>query len=303
MTKRIEELTSEQSARMASFAEEYIERCLSTEPCDRARVEDGMRRCYEFAELPWHGRVIWVDSPREVAHQGPATAVLDAGGSEEEARQAAREHWREYLGGRMWGAWRAQRAFFIEVCGLELEPDVMARWEAHLDANSAGWWWPHSDYVVVCDAPRVLKMERDESGARRLHCSDGPAIAWQNWELYFWRGVEVPRRWVMEPDTVTAAEVLGTENAEQRRAGAEIVGWDKLLASVPHRVVDEDEPEIGVLIHADLPDAPGSAFLRVKCGTGRTFALPVPPTIRTARAANAWTYGIPASELRVEVRT
>jgi hypothetical protein len=26
-------------------------------------LEDGLRRCYELPNQPWHGRVIWVESP------------------------------------------------------------------------------------------------------------------------------------------------------------------------------------------------------------------------------------------------
>jgi len=41
----------------------------------------------------------------------------------------------------------------------------------------------------------------------------------------------------------------------------------------------------------------------VTCGTGRTFALPVPPEMTTALAANAWTYGLEAKDYMPEVRT
>lgn len=43
----------------------------------------------------------------------------------------------------------------------------------------------------------------------------------------------------------------------------------------------------------------------VKCGTGRTFALPVPPEMTRAIDANAWTFALDnPSDLRdLEVRT
>ena len=49
--------------------------------------------------------------------------------------------------------------------------------------------------------------------------------------------------------------------------------------------------------------APASRFLRVRCGTGRSFVLPVPREVHTARQANAWTYGLSESEYAPEVRT
>jgi hypothetical protein len=32
-------------------------------PVDRDLVEDGIRRCYELWNQPWHGRIVWVESP------------------------------------------------------------------------------------------------------------------------------------------------------------------------------------------------------------------------------------------------
>ena len=75
------------------------------------------------------------------------------------------------------------------------------------------------------------------------------------------------------------------------------------LQEIP--LVDKDaDPQIGTLLRVDLPDAPGEQFLKVQCGTGRSFALPVPPTMATALDANAWTYNIGPQQLRkLEVRT
>ena len=54
----------------------------------------------------------------------------------------------------------------------------------------------------------------------------------------------------------------------------------------------------------DIPDIGREKFLKVKCGTGREFAIPVPPDMKTALEANAWTYAIEPDVLRMlEVRT
>jgi hypothetical protein len=42
--------------------------------------------------------------------------------------------------------------------------------------------------------------------------------------------------------------------------------------------------------------------LRVRCGTGREFVLAVPPTVLSAREANAWTYGLSPEEYQLEAR-
>ena len=50
------------------------------------------------------------------------------------------------------------------------------------------------------------------------------------------------------------------------------------------------DPEIGTLLRADLPDAPGSQFLKVHCPTGRDFCIPVPADCKRAREAWNWTW-------------
>ena len=76
MPKRIDKLTPAQEARMESWADEWIKRGLDTSPADRERVEDGIRRCYEFAKIPWHGNVIWVDCPLVLSLSAPIAAYL-----------------------------------------------------------------------------------------------------------------------------------------------------------------------------------------------------------------------------------
>jgi hypothetical protein len=83
------------------------------------------------------------------------------------------------------------------------------------------------------------------------------------------------------------------------------VGWDKILRELKARVIDRDpNPQIGTLLEVVIPGVSWmERFLQVQCGTGRTFALPVPPNVQTAREANAWTYGLAANEYNPEVRT
>ena len=70
-------------------------------------------------------------------------------------------------------------------------------------------------------------------------------------------------------------------------------------------VVDEDgDPEIGTLLEVDLPDIGKEKFLKVLCGTGRTFALPVPPEMKTALEAQSWTWSIDEKDFfKPEIRT
>jgi len=203
------------------------------------------------------------------------------------AQKAFSANWIQYLGGRFWASWSAFESFFREVCQYEFPLADRARDCAEMTQSSC-WIWPHREFATVSDRPCVL--HRDDAG--QLHSLDGAAIQWVNgWGVYAVHGTVVPSDWIEQKDQLDPTLALTHANVELRRAAAEIVGWDAVLAHVPTTVVDtDDNPQIGTLLRADLPDAPGSQFLRVQCGTGRVFVLSVPPDCRTALQANAWTY-------------
>lgn len=155
--------------------------------------------------------------------------------------------------------------------------------------------------MVGLKMPEVKLDERE-----LLHCEDGPAVTWGGRNSqYWWHNVQVPSEWIEDKENIDPATALNWENAEERRALCEIIGWEKILSTLKPVVVDEDlDPEIGTLLRVDLPDAPGSQFLKVRCGTGRTFVLPVPENLRTALDANAWTYNLDPKEYKLlETRT
>ena len=183
--------------------------------------------------------------------------------------------------------------------------------------------------IGCASAPVVL---RDPDGA--VHCHDGPAVVFADGSpLYYWRGQLIPTKWIPAPTEKwieknlgsttliprtegykppTGKQALAESNVELRRVAVEIIGWDTVVMELDPTVVDQDpDPTIGTLLRAKIPAgssweqerAPPQQFLRVQCGTGRWFSLCVPPTVRTAREANAWTYGLSPEAYQPEVRT
>jgi hypothetical protein len=138
----------------------------------------------------------------------------------------------------------------------------------------------------------------------RLHSASGPAIEWRDgWSLSFWHGQNVPHEWITHPEKLDPELALNHENAEMRRCVAEILGWKRVLERLDTRVIDTDpDPEIGQLLEVEL-HGNRERFLKVRCGTGREFVLPVPPEMTRALEANAWTYGLNPGDLQLEART
>lgn len=191
-------------------------------------------------------------------------------------------------------------AFFRRVANLpnteKIEPLLRI-------AESCGWCWFFGGAAIVTDRPRVL--HRDDEN--RLHCENGPAIEYRDgFGIYAWHGTRIPKEWIEDKSSITAKIALTWGNIEQRRVACEIVGWAKILRELDAKVIDADgDPLIGTLIEVRLPDLDTPArFCRVQCGTGREFAIGVPPDIKTALAAQAWMAGLQPHEFtKPEIRT
>ena len=206
--------------------------------------------------------------------------------------------WRDYLGGAWWAAWPAAHATYArDVLGCVFDDSLRAA----EDVTESGWWFPHRDFVVVTDRP--TRLVRDDRG--RLHSASGPSIAYGDaWALHHWHGTAVPAAWIERPETLTPALALGQTQVELRTAACEIVGWEKILAQLPHRVIATDpDPEIGTLISVDLPDAPDTRYVRARCGTGRMVHYRASREAKTPLEAAARSYRLKPSQYKPEVRT
>ena len=156
-------------------------------------------------------------------------------------------------------------------------------------SSQCEWWWPFDGIVFVSQRPKVYW-----DGEGRIHREDGPAVEYKGgYGLSFWRGTCIPNEWIAggPPE---ADKIMSIPNTEQRRVACEMRGWQNVIPCLPNaELVDKNpNPQIGELWQATLPDHGKECFLIVKCGTGRTFGMPVGPQFKTAREANAATYGI-----------
>lgn len=318
--KKITSLTPEQSAQMKGWADKWIEIGLSTEPADFELAKDAAMRAYDLIGQARPRIVLTAASPYAATLAGAvAVARLSEGveitevPAEAEARailkRVTAQHKSElkdvlYNSGisSLWAGFASFATFFRDVCGLD-DPVFLKNLKINEDlVRSCGWTWWHEDVVVIADRPKSIR--RDDEG--RLHCENGPSIEYRDgWALYNWHGVAIPRDWVTGKKP-SAKEALTWENIEQRRCACEIIGWANIIKELKARVIDQDDDaEIGTLLEVNLPDSGKERFLQVQCGTGRTFAIPVPNSVKTALEANAWTYGLDTvlDQFKPEVRT
>jgi hypothetical protein len=292
MTK-ITTLTAEQQSKFAEYVRTWTDHGVSTEPADRPRAEVAIRTIYEIGGKKPPGKIVWCDSPLSMAL---VRLVFEKG-----LPASAWASVRASVG----ASWLSFYRFFRDECGLIAETEKLrGLWEL---CESCGWILPFENICFASERHDVCRL--DERGL--IHSADGPAVHYRDgFAVHAWHGVHIPPEWVEPPGHLTAEMAVTWENVEQRRAACEILGWAKILTALNARTIDADgDPEIGTLLEVDLPGddeekSITARFVQVRCGTGREFALCVPPETPTAIAAQAWMLGLTPQEFtKPEVRT
>jgi len=206
--------------------------------------------------------------------------------------------------------WQARSNFYphlIEICRELCGDEAWESEEKHafnewLDFDrSAGSIavLPIETICLICDVPKSIAFDDQ----RRLHNTTGPALVYPDeTELYFWHATPIPAWIVNQPELITVEKIYGEKNIEIRRIMIEQYGESKYLLETGATVVSEDE--CGILYRKDLDFDDPIVMVKVlnstlePDGERRTYFLRVPPEVRSAREAVAWTFGLGADEYR-----
>jgi len=106
---------------------------------------------------------------------------------------------------------------------------------------------------------------------------------------------------VLNSKEVSPKEIISLPNAEVRRAVIELVGYEKLTE---HASVKDESETDGRLMAIKLQNDENLTLLHVKDpSTTREYFLRVPPKMRTARQARAWTFGFEPEGFELEKET
>jgi hypothetical protein len=324
--KKIESLTPEQEALIPVYVKKYLDNAFNGSRIDTTKLSVAFTEAYAeigsaspqllVFDSPYAAlmAIAFVKNISKFKTNATVDTFMETGDTSlwPEIFAEYGDQIKQKCKGNIWDSnflWGSQDGYwvgwgkFVEHIGAELEEETSRRLDI-MDriGEQCEWWWPFENFVVASQKPVKVKFDDREL----LHCEDGYAIEYADgYGVAMWHGTRIPIEWVTSKKP-TAHEALTWENIEQRRCACEILGWDNIIDQLDDvKIVDEDpNPEIGTLISANIPDIGKEQFLRVKCGTGRTFALPVPPTMKTAKQANAWTYGFDDPEdYMLEIRT
>jgi hypothetical protein len=174
------------------------------------------------------------------------------------------------------------------------------------DAIDAGLWafWPLPSLFIAVPRPE-LHLDND----RRPHRDGGPALRWNSkTTFWFWHGVMVTQQIAERPETITVADIDAEQNVAVRRIMVERYGAGRFIADSGAEEVHRDK--CGVLLRRRLPgDWEPLCVVKVVNSTPEpdgsyvTYWLRVPPGMRTAREAVAWTFGLAPEDYKPRVQT
>ena len=323
INNKIKSLTAEQESRMSEFRNKWIRVGLSTAPADRQRAEAAIRKSYILGGVPEPRKIVWCGSPFS---QGITRSIIldkkiidsvraSVGAS---VRASVWDSVRDSVRASVWdsvgasvrdsvwdsvrdsvwdsgygqhdASWLSFYDYFGEVCGLHPKTERLAGlFEL---AQSCGWYLPHEGVCWVSERHHLLN--RDEQG--RLHSLTDPAVSYPDgWSIYAVHGVRVPQDIIEDRNSINPHRITSESNAEIRRVMLDIFGQARYLQESGAKKVQSDR--FGELYRQELVDDEPIVMVRVTNstpepdGSVKPYFLRVPPEIRTAEQAVAWTFG------------
>ena len=188
-------------------------------------------------------------------------------------------------------SWLGTYEYLRDMLGLREETAPLdGLWRV---AKSAGWLQAHRTTCWLAERPSLLRGDMRD----HLHNASGPALRWPDgWSVWAWKGVEVPRWIIEQPDAITLGAIDAEANVQVRRCMIEIMTPARYVSLGGAARIAQDET--GVLWRKIWFATDAWAAVEVinatpeADGTRRHFFLQVPAHMRTAREAVAWTYGL-----------
>jgi hypothetical protein len=318
MGKLIERITPQQQAELANSVEYWLRIGRSVEPLDRAQATEAICAMYQAInkERP---TVLFFSSPMMCVLAWGALRAMAKDGSQLESQlrsqlgsQLGSQLWSQ-LGSQLWsqlgsqlgsqtsnyfaGTWWCAWEVFYDFCNKigvsygEKERALLTLWLKQ--SQHCHWWFPYDGIVFASERPRVLEV--DNRG--RLHGEHGAALEYSDgYALYSWHGARVEKDIVTNPETITVKAIEQERNQEIRRVMTARYGQARYLLDAGAILVHQDKR--GKLWRKERTDDTDLVMVEVKNSTPepdgsiKDYFLRVPPEMKTATEAVAWTFGI-----------
>lgn len=261
--------------------------------------------------------ITFEELPYEFGQQGNQPSVLAGGAARVSAQFAIASGFslipavNAALVQSTWGVWKTD--LILGAGFLKERMPELGGFPDPCDSELKNWlsmfrlapWYAFCQNICYVGA---YPTEATFSDTNRLNNDNGPAVTFADgWKVWALDGIRCPRKLVEAPETITAQEIQTTTNVALRRMMLESFGAARFLQESNSRLIHKDEH--GELYQQDMPGDEPLTMLRVinstpePDGTYKDYFLRVPPFVRTAKEAVAWTFDMNAAEYKPEKET
>lgn len=291
-------LAQQLAAPLASLGEQLLE--------IEATMQETLRFEARFAWADWRPGGVWQRLQEEIegAENELEPALRDQllqGIARLKAAATGLKTLPNLLPAALWGAWDCLREALddclehLGVADAEVSSELAQAWIRQ--ARSCHWWLPLEGLALLSERPCVLHL--DHHGW--LHGESTAAVRYlDGCALYAWHGVRVYPRIILDPGSITLAEIDSPRaDPEIRRIKIARYGQGRYLKASGARLIHQDER--GVLWRKERPGDSPLVMVEVRnCtpepdGALKSFLLRVPVSINRASDAVAWTFGMDAA--------
>lgn len=171
---------------------------------------------------------------------------------------------------------------FFARCGLDVAKKLDGLGQI---AKNSGWFWPFEQVCVLTDRPSQLHLD----DRNRLHSESTPAIEYRDgYSVYCWHGIRVAKHVIMDPASITVAEIESEENTEVRRVMIDRFGMERFIAEGNFITAHSDTDQYGRNRRLLEKDLPGRKIVLLSCtnsspepdGHYKTYNLRCHPELR-----------------------
>ena len=257
----------------------------------------------QYGDDPRDLRQRLVDIRYQEAHLQRMKIYISMPGLEVVPRDVTADIWEHCM-----GPWWCASAAFYEFCariGVSYALQQKQFLRLWLDqCRHTHWWFEYDGIVFVSNRPAVLRVD----SAGRLHNERGAALDYgDGFRLSAIHGVRVDEDDVRHPERITVYRIEKERNLEVRRVLTSLYGHARYLKDSGATVVHQDER--GKLWQkrregdTDLLMVEVTNSTPEPNGTARSYMLRVPPDMKTAAEAVAWTFGMRSDDYHPSVET
>lgn len=294
MTEKIDKLTPEQEDKLVEFRDEWLAIGRSTEPLDREKAKETVKKLYAFMGQS-EPEIIFVDGPYALATE-PELMQQEMDGKKRDPKAI---NISEALNQIYWGCWDWY-GYWLPLymfVSKHVKSDIYSKEDqANLDLaeevlRNCQFLNLFDTHCFICERPTTLQV--DTNG--RLHNTTGPALAFKDgWAIYYVNGIEVEKEAIEDPTFLTVSRIQKESNIEKKRAYINLFGQERFLKESNAVLIHKDD--FGELFEAKIEGDENLKIVKVvnsspePDGTFKDYFIRVPPAMKTAKEAVAWTF-------------